>query len=61
MRDPSDIEQTMNTFADAVWRACLVYLSAVDAEDVFQDTFMKYALTTNRFAVKSIKKPGFCG
>lgn len=56
MRDSSDIEQTMNTFADAVWRACLVYLSAVDAEDVFQDTFMKYALYDQTFRSEEHKK-----
>ena len=44
MRTPSDIENAMRSFGDAVWRACLVYLEPSDAEDVFQDAFLKYAL-----------------
>ena len=41
MRASSDIERAIATFGDAVWRACLVYLSPADAEDVFQDVFLK--------------------
>lgn len=33
----------MGEHADAVWRACLLYLPASDAEDVFQETFLKLA------------------
>ena len=43
MRASSDIEQTINAHGDAVWRACLVYLAPSEAEDAFQNTFMKYA------------------
>ena len=39
----------MEAHADSVWRACLVYLSAADAEDVFQETFLKYALHDDAF------------
>ena len=31
MRDAADIERAMGAHADAVWRACLVYLPASDA------------------------------
>ena len=49
MRDAADIERAMGAHADAVWRACLVYLPASDAEDVFQETFLKYALHDEPF------------
>ena len=44
MRAADDIEQTVHTYGDAVWRACLLYLAPCDAEDVVQDVFLKYAL-----------------
>ena len=44
MRASSDIEQAVRAYGDAVWRACLLYLRPADAEDAFQDTFLKYAL-----------------
>lgn len=43
MRDAQDIEQAIDRFGDAVWRACLTYVPSHDAEDVFQNTFSKYA------------------
>lgn len=49
MRTASDIEQTMERYGDAVWRACLLYLRPCEAEDVFQDVFMKYALHDEPF------------
>lgn len=45
MRPQEDIEHAMELHGDAVWRACGLYFRAhVDAQDAFQDTFMKYAL-----------------
>lgn len=44
MRAASDIERAIGGYGDAVWRACLLYLSPCDAEDVVQDVFLKYAL-----------------
>lgn len=44
MRESHDIEQAIATFGDAVWRACLVYISPSEAEDVFQNTFISYAM-----------------
>lgn len=44
MRAASDIERAIGVYGDAVWRACLLYLSPCDAEDVVQDVFLKYAL-----------------
>lgn len=43
MRDAQDIERAIGLFGDAVWRACLTYVPACDAEDAFQNTFAKYA------------------
>lgn len=44
MRTARDMEHALGRYGDAVWRACLLYLAPSDAEDVFQDTFLKYAL-----------------
>lgn len=40
----------MELCADSVWRACLLYLPASEAEDVFQETFLKYARHDAPFA-----------
>lgn len=44
MRASPDIERAMRAHGDAVWRACLLYLRPCDAEDIFQDVFLKFAL-----------------
>lgn len=49
MRDSREIEHVMRMYGDAVWRACILYLSASDAEDVFQDVFIKYTLHKGMF------------
>lgn len=56
MRDASDIEQAMHSYGDAVWRACLLYLAPSDAEDVFQDAYIKYALHDAPFRSERHKK-----
>ena len=56
MRPASDIEQAINAYGDAVWRACLLYLAPADAEDVFQDVFLKYALRGTSFSSDAHKK-----
>lgn len=56
MRSSSDIEQVMDSYSDAVWRACLVYLAPSEAEDIFQNTFMKYALHEAPFRDEEHKK-----
>ena len=50
MRDGQGIERAMGSHADSVWRACLVYLPPSEAEDVFQETFLKYAQHDEPFA-----------
>ena len=49
MRPSPDIERAIRAYGDAVWRACLLYLQPSDAEDVFQDVFLKYALHDEPF------------
>ena len=44
MRSDADIEAAMTRHGSAVLRACSVYLARHDAEDVFQETFLRYAL-----------------
>ncbi|MBM6779416.1 RNA polymerase sigma factor [Collinsella tanakaei] len=56
MRPASDIEQAISAYGDAVWRACLLYLAEADAEDVFQDVFLKYALHDAPFNSYAHKK-----
>ena len=49
MREALDIQQAIDRFGDDVWRACMLYLSPSDAEDVFQETFVKYAFRDHGF------------
>lgn len=45
MRPPLDIECAMERHANTVWRVCVLNLSSsADAQDAFQETFLKYAL-----------------
>ena len=45
MRDDASIERAMAEHGDAVWRVCLMRLgSRADAQDAFQETFLKYAI-----------------
>lgn len=44
MREHADIEQAMGEWGDTVWRACVLHFGHTpDAEDAFQETFLKYA------------------
>ena len=46
MRAQDDIESAMERHGDAVWRVCVLYFrSHIDAQDAFQDAFLKYALS----------------
>ncbi len=45
MRPQGDIEEAIERHGDAVWRVCVLYFRAhTDAQDAFQDAFLKYAL-----------------
>lgn len=56
MRDARDIERAMDAYGDIVWRACLAYVTPHDAEDAFQDTFVKYARRDEEFRDEEHKK-----
>ena len=50
MRTDSELEQVMATHADTVWRVCALMLPQVaDAEDAFQNTFVKFATHEQTF------------
>lgn len=45
MRASEDIASALEAHGNAVWRACALYFrSSPDAEDAYQETFLKYAL-----------------
>ena len=50
MRPSEDISRAMNEHGDAVWRACVAYVPAHDAEDVLQNTFLKFAMNDQAFS-----------
>lgn len=58
LRDRCDIEQAMDVHGTTVWRVCLACLrSTHDAQDGFQDTFLKYALADDvQFASEEHRK-----
>ena len=48
MRSSKDIVRAMDEYGDAVWRVCALHFPGhADAQDAFQDTFLKYALSDN--------------
>lgn len=45
MRTTQDIEQTLAEYGPHVWRACALYFPCeADAEDAYQEAFLRYAL-----------------
>lgn len=58
MRSKQDIEQTMQAYGDTVWRVCTLHFPGhFDAQDAFQNTFLKYAQAdTTSFADEEHKK-----
>ena len=45
MRKNDDIEKAIDTFGSTVWRVCATFFQhSHDAQDAFQETFLKYAL-----------------
>lgn len=49
MRSNEDIESAIAHHGTSVVRACSAYLPTHDAEDVFQETFLRYARSTTVF------------
>ena len=57
MRSRADIEAAIEAHADTVLRACAVYLrEKADREDVFQETFLRYACSEVEFVDEEHKK-----
>ncbi len=57
MRSRADIEAAINAHADTVLRACAVYLhEQADREDIFQETFIRYARSEQAFNDEEHKK-----
>ncbi len=44
MRPSSEIERALEVHGDTVWRACCLYFSPDEAQDAYQETFLKYSL-----------------
>lgn len=50
MRAKADIERAIDRHGDDVWRACAVHFAErADAQDAFQETFLKYSLADLSF------------
>lgn len=57
VRTDEDIEETINTYADSLYRICITMLkNPADAEDVVQETFIKYYQTEKQFDSPEHKK-----
>ncbi|MGI6105423.1 MAG: RNA polymerase sigma factor [Raoultibacter sp.] len=57
MRSKVDIEHAIDTYGDTVWRACVLYFKqAPDAQDAFQETFLKYSETETSFNSEEHRK-----
>lgn len=57
MRSEQDINQTIEDHADTIKRICMLYLKSVhDTEDIFQNVFLKYALSSVDFTDEAHKK-----
>ena len=50
MRNEAETKKAINKYADTVMRVCSIYLkNRADAEDVFQNVFLKYVLSSVSF------------
>lgn len=50
MRSEQEVNRAIEQYADMVFRLCMVKLkSNADAEDIFQNVFLKYALSNQEF------------
>lgn len=51
MRSREDIERAIGRFGDTVWRVCALRLrETADAQDAFQETFLRYATSDTAFS-----------
>jgi RNA polymerase sigma factor (sigma-70 family) len=50
MRSEQEVNRAIDLYADTVRRICILYLkNSFDTEDIFQEVFLKYALSTTAF------------
>lgn len=60
MRTEQEADRTLGLYADMVTRVCMVYLHNVqDAEDVFQEVFLKYVQFSDAFQSDEHEKAWF--
>lgn len=57
MRSEAEVAQAIGEYADTVKRICVVYLkNPTDTQDIFQEVFLKYALSSQRFESREHEK-----
>ena len=50
MRSSGEVDRAIDLYADTVRRLCMIYLkSYADTEDIFQNVFIKYLLSSAKF------------
>ena len=60
MRGEQEAVRAMELYGDTVWRLCLLHLkNRADAEDVFQNVFLKYVLSSAVFENAEHEKAWF--
>lgn len=57
MRSEQEVNRAIEQYADTVRRVCLLYLkNSADTEDIFQEVFLKYALSSAVFETEAHEK-----
>ena len=60
MRSEQEVNRAMERHADTVRRLCLIHLkNHEDTEDIFQNVFLKYALSSIRFESEEHERAWF--
>ena len=60
MRSEQEINVAMDRYADTVRRLCMIHLkNYADTEDIFQNVFLKYALSSRSFESQDHEKAWF--
>ncbi len=57
MRSEQEVNRAVDLYADTVYRICMLHLkNTADTEDIFQEVFLKYALSSIDFENESHEK-----
>lgn len=60
MRSEAEIEKAIDLYSDTIRRICFIHLkNYADTEDIFQEVFMKYALSDTLFENQEHEKAWF--